>query len=753
MSSSAGQLALTAEELAGEVEQAVIGGNPQEALPAVLERTKRAALGDGDGDGDEEKVRSVAVARVFCDALVETLNHSAVSEHEKPLIASQYVRAVVQLRDTVPGHVLLTLSKMYPFLFDFVAKTSQESLWESMCDCKRWAVGRWRDVTGTTDLSQDGNGIGEKLALVKFFAQVTITQTILALEKDDRAKVPPQYQIHLGAVPDDHPIITNKQKLETEAKQLLDLMLSYLIEEPMMVSPLFMGLLNCLASVIKFRPQTTNRVLNGVLKFNVDAKFQLDGVSVPHYKLAKRFVERCYKNFANFGIKNNLIKQSTQYYNKLAKIAQVLHGIGEETKSKGVLAFDHESAQNKISDEQRARCVEQRRKLAKRRQLQRQQEKEAETKQRLTRLQAYTRAKSSTVFLNTSAVALNSSYSAVYSLMNSEHSEQDLSQLPRDVLVKLTTEAMYRADTKRLITALSVVASRYTQLLNKSSGNDVTAEGGNKKRKNESADDDTADTTAPRSKIIKTEPSRDISDTEDAVDDVKETVPYDTPITFTPKPMDDEAKLKVTEKIISKIIKVRDSEDAPVLVLQQQKLETESPLEQVRLLHWNNAESWYHILIRLATRGTRSSRPISDKIRAELLQWLLQDFNGKAAVMVEWMNEEWFADKLFAETEPRYEEWSLRLLDELIPFLENKHRRIFIRLMSELPQLSEKHIERIKPILLDPGRSALGLQTLKFLIMFRNPVKTMIKDLLNQVMEEDATLKEQCRALLEKYYK
>lgn len=50
--------------------------------------------------------------------------------------------------------------------------------------------------------------------------------------------------------------------------------------------------------------------------------------------------------------------------------------------------------------------------------------------------------------------------------MNSSNSNQDVTQLPNDILIKLSTEAILQMDTTKLITGLSIVASRYTDLMN-----------------------------------------------------------------------------------------------------------------------------------------------------------------------------------------------------------------------------------------------------------------------------------------------
>ena len=138
----------------------------------------------------------------------------------------------------------------------------------------------------------------------------------------------------------------------------------------------------------------------------------------------------------------------------------------------------------------------------------------------------------------------------------------------------------------------------------------------------------------------------------------------------------------------------------------------------------DSSSSWLHVLIRLITRGI-AAQEASDLIREELLSFFIQDFEQRVSLIIEWLNEEWFFQTSQRQEPSNYKKWSLRVLESLGPFLENKHRRFFIRLMSELPSLQCDHLGALKPICLDPARSSLGFQTLKFLIMFRPPVQDL----------------------------
>lgn len=779
--------------------------SPEQMLPKVLETTNSMLLNQWKTNNNNN-YNDNNLSNFFTNLLLDTMNHNKISNHEKPLIASQYLSTLYSCYEYSINDLhcqqltILTFTKIYPMLFDLIAKTSDESKWSLLQQFRKKTLSQWKLMTITNsplDLNLDNKQIGLKLSIIKFISQIIITHTVDLTNSS----------INISMVPENQPLI-NRNKLETEAKILLDVIINYLIEEPMMVSSLFIGIINCLSFIMKQRNQTTMKILNGILKFNIDAKYQSDQMDTLTYKLCKRFVERCYRNFVQFGIKNNLIKNPNnssnpnwnQIYPKLSKISQTLFVIGEETKNKGILNFDSESVNKRIPDSEREKIIMVR--TQKRQQSQQMQNMPVlnndnnngsgtinpnnsnpndvdnflttEQMNALTKLQEYSRGKTpSTPFFNTTPKAYDNTYNSLFALMDNNGSKQDLSKVPSNVLIKLSTEALYKADTRKIIAALSIAASRYTDLMNlndpsigdKRQLEDNNSGNNNNSNSNSSSEAKRIKTDLKENKglnnnstLVKQETSEAVLDGEDEEkedEDQDVQMIVEKPYFFEPKPMDNDTKMKITERIVKRLFSVKTSKISPHI---NSIPVSKNPLEQIKLLNWSNDESWYHILIRLATRGTRSNLQMSNFIREELLRYVMMDINDshRTAIIIEWMNEEWHGDLLFesrGDIESQYMCWSLRLLDELIPFLENKHRKLFIRLMSELPKLTSEHLARVKPILIDPSRSTLGFQTLKFLIMFRLPVKAMIKPLLETILKEDPTVEPQCKPILDKFYK
>ncbi|CEP64871.1 RNA-processing protein PTA1 LALA0_S14e01156g [Lachancea lanzarotensis] len=682
---------------------------------------------------------SAELGRLCSRLFMDVLNHEEVASSEKPFISSQHLPTLSQMCRNSLDHItvqncILGFSRCYEWLFDLVAKTSNKELWDAMDQFKSFIISKWKTpypLSPTEDLLNDhARSLGVKLAIIKFISTVVITHTQGPSGSG------------FASLPESHPVIPPKTQLGSGAKKLLGYLLGYLSEEPMMVSTLFMGVLNCLAFIMKQRPQATSHILVGILRFNVDNKYQQDSEKVLQYRLAKRFVERCYKIFVQFGLKSQLIKNSgstSQYHAKLSKISQTLHVIGEETKSKGILNFEPKQVERKMPARERAKYiafVKSSNQAAAAKAETPQPSRLSPEMQLLQALQEYTLAKSSsTGFFNTSPVAIDNTYASAFSLMNSKHSEIDISKLPANVIAKLCTESLYQSDTNKVITGLSIVASRYTDLMNKASRPEAPV-----KRPLEDGTDATQ--LAKRQETSKPLEDEEISEDEDKQDF----------ILAPPTPMSEEEKKEHFARILEHILDVRKAEA-------EEDTYDEAPdnlLHKVRLMKWNSKTSWLTLLTRLATRGLVHNSEMSNTARLAIYEYFLDDFGGRVDVVIEWLSEEWYFESLQngsdSKETPIYDEWSLKVLDALMPVLESSHRRLFIRLVSELPRLTQLHIEKIKSICLDPLRGSLGFQSLKFMLMFRPPVKPFIQKLLLAMRDEDESVKENCESILNKFF-
>lgn len=146
-------------------------------------------------------------------------------------------------------------------------------------------------------------------------------------------------------------------------------------------------------------------------------------------------------------------------------------------------------------------------------------------------------------------------------------------------------------------------------------------------------------------------------------------------------------------------------------------------------------DAWVTLLTRLATRapaglerppGVPTKKPtISDSIREMLYRYILEDFRARVNIGVTWLNEEWYndriqmkftADQRGEDEEPtvplHYDRWVLRLLDGFLPYLDSRDTKIFIRFLSEIPEVTIPITQRVASLAKDPERVNLCVQSL-----------------------------------------
>ena len=155
-------------------------------------------------------------------------------------------------------------------------------------------------------------------------------------------------------------------------------------------------------------------------------------------------------------------------------------------------------------------------------------------------------------------------------------------------------------------------------------------------------------------------------------------------------------------------------------------------------------EAWTAILIRLASR-TQSTEEVGvaklgvpDVVRNSLLSYVMQSYKDRIDFCIAWLTEEWYNDALshrINETSA-YELWSIKVLENILPYLDSKDR-FLIRFLSDLPALTSRMIDKLRDICVDPDRAQLGYTTLQYLIMLRPPVRTICLDLVERLYNED----------------
>lgn len=165
-------------------------------------------------------------------------------------------------------------------------------------------------------------------------------------------------------------------------------------------------------------------------------------------------------------------------------------------------------------------------------------------------------------------------------------------------------------------------------------------------------------------------------------------------------------------------------------------------------------DAWVVLLSRLATRASAGLEPtagagvkseedtrmrrrgtpltISDSIRETLYRYVLEDFRLRLNVGITWLNEEWYNDRVqmqFVASNPangtsgpesddgpmvplHYDRWAIRLLDGILPYLDSRDLKVFVRFLSEIPEITIPITQRVASLAKDPERVNLCVQAL-----------------------------------------
>lgn len=161
-------------------------------------------------------------------------------------------------------------------------------------------------------------------------------------------------------------------------------------------------------------------------------------------------------------------------------------------------------------------------------------------------------------------------------------------------------------------------------------------------------------------------------------------------------------------------------------------------------------DSWTTILTRLATRSSGGLEQVSIKeedkslaagslgndIRDVLYNYVMEDFRKNIDVAVSWLCEEWYNDKLLkklgGDHSLHYEKCTLRLIDGFLPYLHPQDK-VLTRFLSEIPELSQTILSRVKSMCRDPSVVQLALTSLLYLVMMKPPVKEIALDTVQDI--------------------
>ncbi|CDR38974.1 CYFA0S02e09802g1_1 [Cyberlindnera fabianii] len=664
-------------------------------------------------------------SQFFCDVLSPEAKEFSFSNRQdicKTVLPSLITLSKVQ-DVTVYKNVVLAATSMYDMVFDLVAKISDDHLWSQMTSLKHSIITQWNTPYPLTPNGNDTDkfrSIGARVAATKFIARVITIQTSPPTVADPRRRGSPTDSdgISVSKLNDSHAVL-RKSHLEAEGNGLFDVLVNFFDKEEFLVSETFVAVLENLVYIIQKRRHLASRVFAAIAAIDLDSKYQHASHSTLRYKLGRRFMERAIKNALNYCIRAGIITPQIPQHSTFTKMVSQIDSKMVEQKRKGIMT-------NLPGDKFRKKM----------------------------------KVDPTNPFARDVLTVDDKSMTSVYQLIddNDPLINFDVTQIPAPTLANICIAAISRTDTTKLITALSIVSARYTDLTAKAGGapGSVPPQVKAEVKEEQILENDDADNAA----ILQSE-----AVAEEAGADINLDSTFVLP---APEKLNEEQKKKHLNLIIQNFFKLAnlpaDDKSISSFNLHTENANASAKITQVAINDWEKT-SWVVLLTRLATRGmhtSESDNSMADQIREAIFQYVLENWHERIEILIEWLNEEWYSEftinakkKDKNETTPvetpLYVQWAARVFDTMIPFLEAGDRKLFIRLISDLPYLNADLVSRIKSLCIDPQRSTLGFQSLQFLIMFRPPVKQACVDILHDLYKNNEDLKETAEPLLKKY--
>lgn len=636
----------------------------------------------------------------------------------------------------------LTFTEVFSEVLEM--KEGYEKHWQQLTELREVIEAKWATNYPINDQASElGQMIGVKLSIIKYIG-VVLHVFIGAPPRDPRKRERnPVVEVSV-TMAKNHPLITND--LKDVGLRLLQQLLDVVCDESVMVSQLNNGIFYVLIGLVKKRPSVINTVLTGLGTYDSSKHVILkeslidDPYATLKDKLTRRFSDRSFKVLLNFLFKNNILVSasrnttddpqdvSNKYYNKISTI--ILYQDKQRTAKNLTIDLPEDLAHYKFLKRYK-------------------QEKEREqVLQEVLQVSGLSRPEVDEYqkhFPNLGyqeyITASSSSYDKLFQLTDNDLTKFDANLLNTDILTQLIMLGLNNTSKEALAAGLSIVGSRYKNI----------SENGSNKR-------------------IKLETNGAVTDNSN-LDFI-----LPPPVKFTAEQKKDHIKY-----IISNFLNLSQSKELRTFVANQEDLvakptaeeEARLKISKIAITKWEK-NSWGVILIRLATRGLSGNEELADLVRDGLFRFFLENIHSRIDVVIEWLNEEWYSEyvkeeaaivesqpdlaeaEVFAQVDtPTYIFWTGKIIDAIIPFLELKDRKIFIRLLSDLPYLNKEIISKLKPLCSDALRFALGVQSLQYLIMFRPPVKQacieILEDLKLTANEDNQDMIASVDKLLTKY--
>ncbi|KAG5949887.1 hypothetical protein E4U53_005672 [Claviceps sorghi] len=661
----------------------------------------------------------VELRRWGAEFLAEAFSTPALPNGEKETM-QLYVLATVEslLNEREDPQVLRSLiqtaASIYPLAMRWIINNGYDTVtWDKVLSIKQTILRLWENAVPSV-----------KICCIKFVQRIVLAQTVSSGAEYRQAGT---LDISLDKVPPNHQSL-DPRTLEAEASGLLDRMLTVLQEstDALLVD----ATLNCLSILVRTRPATSNRILNALLNFN---PLQLaNSPLTPRSRVMIKSMEKTARLLLMHLTKrdphNPIVPRIHQHVERTMRtVAEILDDSGRKRPL--------EVPQHDGYDAKRQKVVE------------------AHVPQ-IPSLEPGPHSLAD-IFTLVAHPGLKSF---------------DLSNLPVAMTSRIAVTSLARIDSKLLAKAVDGVRERLAAVA------EAPAPEMNPNTAPLGVDDDDDDYEPDFYQAEDTEQLLNKLDGSSLA--VPELPTLDATLALTsfnlpqPAQLTPQTALTAGNGTVARVVEMMKSLEEPTA--------KKGKAGFVRLAASSGTrDAWMTILTRLATRSTMGlednvikgeegddegaspsssscrQRSLSHDIRDVLYNYIMEDFRKHIDVAVSWLCEEWYNDKMQAQTGAsdyphNYEKTALRLINGFLPYLHPQDK-VLTRFLSEIPDLNRSMLSRVKDMCRDPSVTQLALTSLLYLAMMRPPVKEIALDTVQDIWTEFDDARPMASKYLSKY--
>ena len=554
----------------------------------------------------------------------------------------------------------------------------------------------------------DTGSTSVRVCCAKFVQKVVQVQTPGVIADPRR---PEQNETSIALVPRNHPLMA-LPKMEAEASGLLDRLLSVFQEntsDPITLD----ATLNCLAILIRSRPAVANKILSAILSFNPFKRTNTAPMT-PRLKVVVRSLERSTR-----AVLRNVLKHNPN--SPLApKIDAYLTGLNQ---SRAAIFSETTSLKRSAPTEPTDGLDDAKR-------------------QRLTAPPKFPHMPPPP-----------NSFADLFTLTEDATLRQfDVKLLPIDMVNTISGVLLQHVNQQAMDEAIEAVKARYAHLqkLQQPTPVPLVPMAG----PTGIDDEDDYDPEYELSPDAVATPATAHVLQELAQPDI-DLGPFELP---KPPPLTGAEVSVLSQQTVNRVFEIVTALDTNGDTVTRQKLGLNRLAAST-----NDRDAWVTMMTRLATRAPTAldsvieahdlksedtphdpdAPSLANSIRQTFYMYILESFRPRLNIAISWLTEEWYADRLAAQTDPtfatlpNYSHWSLKLFDALLPYFDARDNKLLIRFLSEIPAISEDILDRVQSLARDPERVNMCMMGLQYLILMRPPVREHAIDTVERIFRDD----------------